>query len=171
MFEQQDWKNYTIAVHGMKSAMRSIGAIQLSELARQLESAGKDGRIEYVLEHHRELMNEYKKLFETLRKNELICPAKEMEKEPEETMLEIYKLPVLSTERLERIIEQMEETMYSLDGERLLELISELEKYQYHGQSMKEVLTPIRRKVEMYDYISAVESIIRWKNGMTGKER
>ena len=171
LFEQQDWKNYTIAVHGMKSAMRSIGAIQLSELARQLESAGKDGRIEYVLEHHRELMNEYKKLFETLRKNELICPAKEMEKEPEETMLEIYKLPVLSTERLERIIEQMEETMYSLDGERLLELISELEKYQYHGQSMKEVLTPIRRKVEMYDYISAVESIIRWKNGMTGKER
>ena len=62
--------------------------------------------------------------------------------------------------------EQMEDIMYSLDGDKLLELITELEKYQYKGEALKEVLVPIRRKVESYDYVSAVESMIRWKNGL-----
>ena len=42
LYRKQDWKNYTIAVHGLKSALRSIGAVEVSEIARLLEKAGKD---------------------------------------------------------------------------------------------------------------------------------
>ena len=170
LFEKEDWKNYTIAVHGMKSAMRSIGAMQLSEKARLLEYAGKENRIGFIRDNHRSLMEEYIALFEQLKKNEIICPKKVQEEVVEETV-ELNKLPILSTDLLERTIEQMEETMYTLDGERLLELITMLEGYQYKGRHMQEVLAPIRRKVEMYDYVSAVESVIRWKSELTGKEK
>ena len=166
LFEKRDWKNYTIAVHGMKSAMRSIGATQLSEQARLLEYAGKEGRIDYILQNHSDLMSEYRRLFEKLKKNELICPNQGEENAEAPTMVDIYAMPVISSDTLDRMIEQMEDIMYSLDGDRLLELITELEKYQYKGQALKEVLVPIRRKIESYDYVSAVESMIRWKNGL-----
>lgn len=168
LFENQDWKNYTITIHGMKSAMRSVGATKLSEQARLLEYAGKEGRIDYILHHHKELMDAYHKLFEKLKKNKIICPNRQeaVTEKTQENLIDT--LPLISGDTLERIIAQMEDIMYTLDGERLLELITELEKYQYKGMALKEVMVPIRRKVEASDYVSAVESIIRWKNGLPG---
>ena len=32
-YAAEDWKNYTIVVHGIKSSMMSIGAVKLSEMA------------------------------------------------------------------------------------------------------------------------------------------
>ena len=69
LFEVQDWKNYTIAVHGIKSAMRSIGAITLSDLAKDLEMAGKNSDINYILEHHGEMMKVYTDFFLWLKNN------------------------------------------------------------------------------------------------------
>ena len=109
-------------------------------------------------------MISYRRLFEKLKKNPIICPKQDAAEAP--TKVEIYAMPVISCETLDRMIEQMEDIMYSLDGDKLLELITELEKYQYKGEALKEVLVPIRRKVESYDYVSAVESMIRWKNGL-----
>ncbi|MBQ3686981.1 MAG: Hpt domain-containing protein, partial [Treponema sp.] len=37
----EDWKNYTILVHSLKSSARLIGAVTLSEAARELEQFGK----------------------------------------------------------------------------------------------------------------------------------
>ena len=41
-YEQKDYERYRIEVHGLKNAMRSIGAVYLSELAAQQEQAVKD---------------------------------------------------------------------------------------------------------------------------------
>ena len=57
----------------------------------------------------------------------------------------------------------MEQAMYSLDGKRLSELVEALGKYQYHGREIKDILPSVQRKIEMSDYISAVETIVRWK--------
>lgn len=69
LYKKQDWKNYTIAVHGLKSAMRSIGAVEISEIARFLEEAGKEQDSTYIAEHHNELMVAYKCLFTKLKVN------------------------------------------------------------------------------------------------------
>ena len=50
LYQKQDWVNYTIAVHGLKSAMHSIGALKISEIAKFLEMAGKNQDIDYILE-------------------------------------------------------------------------------------------------------------------------
>lgn len=40
-YQAKDWKNYTIFVHALKSSSLSMGAETLSDLAKQLEMAGK----------------------------------------------------------------------------------------------------------------------------------
>ncbi|MBO5336088.1 MAG: response regulator [Lachnospiraceae bacterium] len=166
LFLKEDWKNYVIAVHGMKSAMRSIGAIGISEIARKLEVAGREERIDYIREHHQELLEEYKALFERLRRKEWICPQKESETNSDTEC----NLPVLESKNFDQIIERMEDAMYSLDEECLLAILTELENYQYYGVALNTVCTPVRRKVEMSDYVSAVEMVVRFKNGLDGKE-
>lgn len=47
-FEAEDWKNYTIKVHALKSSARIIGAKRLAKMAERLEVAGDAGRIEEI---------------------------------------------------------------------------------------------------------------------------
>ncbi len=167
MFEKQDWHNYTIAVHGIKGAMRSIGAIKISELARQLEMAGKEGRIDFILEHHNELLEKYRKFFARLREKEWLCPnlkADAQSAKGEEN------LQVLERKVFEQKIAEMETAMYDLDGEKILEIMSELQNYHYRGTPLNTLWTSVERKVEMFDYTSAVDVVVRFKNSLDSKE-
>lgn len=165
LFEKEDWKNYTIAVHGMKSAMRSIGAIRISDIAKELEFAGKEGRLDYIRAHHHELLAEYENLFSRLRKLEWLCPHKK-----EEPGAQRNELLVLEVPEFEKLIANMEKAMYELDEEVLLELLAEMENYQYCGVALETICTPARRKVEMCDYVSAVEMVERFKSELENKE-
>lgn len=46
--KDNDYKNYVIAVHGLKSSSASIGAYEFSELAKSHEFAGKESRYDYI---------------------------------------------------------------------------------------------------------------------------
>ncbi|MBO5303297.1 MAG: response regulator [Lachnospiraceae bacterium] len=166
LFEKQDWKNYTITVHGMKSAMRSIGALDISDMALGLEMAGKEGRISYILENHRDLVDAHRKLLKRLREIEELCPKKEVQEVQKSSAL-----PELEDSQFDRFIADMEEAMYSLNGSRLLEIIADLQKYQYHGESLENSLMQIKRKAEMSDYISAVEMTVQLKQSLADKEK
>ena len=73
-FDNEDWNNYTTLIHALKSTSLSIGGEKTSELAKQLELAGKmciseltselekiEGE-KYIKEHHAETMESYDKL-------------------------------------------------------------------------------------------------------------
>ena len=64
--EKEDWDNYRISVHALKSNSMTIGAVGLSEDAKALESAVKEGRYDYIAEHHSEVMVRYEKLVNVL---------------------------------------------------------------------------------------------------------
>jgi len=166
LFAKEDWKNYTITVHGMKSSMRSIGAMEISELAKQLEFAGKEGRIDYIKANHAEMMDKYRRLFSALKKNELLNSGEEREREENPDL----ELTPLEDAVFERMLEEMETAMYQLDSPRLLEIMTDLQNYQYRGKALKNLLTQAKRKVEMSDYMSAVEMVVRLKKGLTDKE-
>ncbi len=55
-FQAEDWKNYTVYVHAMKSTSLSIGGKELSQLAAKLEQAGKNDEIDLILENHERLL-------------------------------------------------------------------------------------------------------------------
>ena len=61
------WKNeaydtYTTLVHSLKSSARTIGAIEVSDLAKNLESAGKNGDIDIVAKQTPLLLKKYRSL-------------------------------------------------------------------------------------------------------------
>ena len=65
-YEEEDWENYQILVHALKSTSLSIGAITLSKEAKALESACKEGNIAYVKEHHSDMMGRYRVLLDNI---------------------------------------------------------------------------------------------------------
>ena len=58
-FDEEDFKNYTIFVHALKSTSKMIGAEELSEAARYLESAGKEQNEGYIKANHKKAMKMY----------------------------------------------------------------------------------------------------------------
>ena len=62
LFAQQDWKNYTIEVHSLKSSSKMIGANALYEMALAQEMAGKESDQEKLLQNHEPLMKKYEKI-------------------------------------------------------------------------------------------------------------
>lgn len=57
-----DWSNYKIVVHALKSTSLTIGAVALSEEAKALEKAAKDGDEGYILSNHQAVMENFKAL-------------------------------------------------------------------------------------------------------------
>lgn len=63
-YEKEDWENYTIVVHSLKSTSRSVGCILLSEKAKELELAGHQNQIDVIKEGHEAMMEVYEKTVE-----------------------------------------------------------------------------------------------------------
>ncbi len=62
-FIAQDWKGYQISIHGAKSGAKSIGAMPLSELAKDMELALKERNdTEYIITNHSFILREIEKL-------------------------------------------------------------------------------------------------------------
>lgn len=73
-YATENWQNYGIEVHGVKSSSRSIGNDELGEIAYALELKAKEGDGEFVKEHNDEFRSLYdafvKELKEALEKIE-----------------------------------------------------------------------------------------------------
>ncbi len=63
-YETEDWENYTIHVHALKSSSRLIGEDELAALAERLEKAGDAGDLDYIRQHHSEFLDWYSSMEE-----------------------------------------------------------------------------------------------------------
>ena len=79
-FDEENWKNYTIQIHALKSTSLSVGGEKTSALAKELELAGKLitaatsteleklQSIKFIKENHAKAMNLYDKLVDDCQK-------------------------------------------------------------------------------------------------------
>ena len=65
--DEKDWDNYRTLVHALKSTSLTIGAVTLSEEAKALEMAARDGDESYILSHHQSVMIHYIDLLDSLK--------------------------------------------------------------------------------------------------------
>ena len=72
--------------------------------------------------------------------------------------------------QVQQLLEELEGAAYELESDRMLEILKELEGFQYNGKALKEAFAPVKRKVEESDCISAAELAMRIKDKVTGKE-
>lgn len=66
LYETENWKDYTVKVHALKSTSMTIGAERLADQAKLIEQAGKKGNIEYIRHSHPILLRMYDEVCETI---------------------------------------------------------------------------------------------------------
>ena len=99
VYEKEDWENYRILVHALKSTSLSIGAVRLSEQAKALEEAAKEKNIEYIRDCHESMMISYRNLLDGLERVMQESAAKDRTAERQqvavepETMVEVENPP------------------------------------------------------------------------------
>lgn len=95
LFDSKDIEMYVIKVHALKSTARLIGAMELSEMAKELEFAGKDGKIDVIeantdtlLDELRILKQKLSSCFESDEKKDLPMISDALLKEAVDVMTE-----------------------------------------------------------------------------------
>ena len=168
LYEKKDWNEYAIYVHALKSSMMSIGAIQLSDMAKKLESAAKAMDVHFIMSFHAPMMQEYKRILEVLES----LLTRDSDKEDECKMNESRETKVrkeLSEEAFDRLAETLEEAVYALDHETMQCVVDELEDSIYCGVCLDAELESIRKKLEMEDYMSALSAVLKMKERLSQK--
>lgn len=59
LFAEQNWPEYRVIVHAIKSTSLTIGAEELSEKAKALELAAAEGNGDFVKANHQEMIDMY----------------------------------------------------------------------------------------------------------------
>ena len=86
-YKEQNWKDYAILVHALKSTSRMIGAEQLSGLAAALEDAANRNDVVTITGSHADLMRQYDAAAGAVRSS---LKEEEGESSPEEDILEFF---------------------------------------------------------------------------------
>lgn len=172
LYEKQDWKNYTIKVHALKSTMRSIGAMPLFEKAKALETAAKSEDVDFILERHKDMIAEHIRVLEELGQCPLIHPdlPDEALQPAAEQETGVSDLPELSEEMFDRLLSELEDAMYALEGERMFAVLSQMQEYQYCQTALEKKLAPVKKKVEMSDYMSAVDAVSKIREELKNRK-
>ncbi|MCR5674729.1 MAG: response regulator [Lachnospiraceae bacterium] len=71
-FAEEDWKNYAIRIHAVKSTSRMIGASGLSEMAMRLENAAKEENGNAIAAEHAKMLSLYGSMADTILR---VCGA------------------------------------------------------------------------------------------------
>ena len=66
-YDAGNWKNYSIYMHALKSTSRTIGAVELAEIAFTLERAGADSETDIIYREHDRTMDLFEKTVDILR--------------------------------------------------------------------------------------------------------
>ncbi len=111
-FEQAgDIQNYTIEVHSLKSSARLLGAMELSELAEQLETHGRNAQLDEIHKFNIELLALYQKTGDAIGQllNKELKPKHETSKLKIKSLLLSLKegLKVLDVDSCDRIMEEL----------------------------------------------------------------
>lgn len=161
----QDWKNYGVRIHAIKSTSLSIGAEKLSIHAKLLEAAVLKGRYEYIEANHGRVMNLYRAVLQ-----ELEAYFAEIGQEEEKVPVENIVLQELTKEQLDARVEQLREKLDVSITTEIEKDMRDLEKYQYEGVAVKQLFSEIFALVEEYEYEKAAELIEEVKQRNESKQ-
>ncbi len=125
-FNAENWQDYTVKVHALKSSSRQIGAMELSEKAAKLEAAGHELDITYIKNNTEDMLNGYMKVKEILSE----YFGEEESSDAGIEVVEIDKEAVIET--LKEIIDKCED----LDIDGAEEASKKLKGYNYNQEQM-----------------------------------
>lgn len=138
LWKTGDFKNLTVKIHALKSTSRVIGAMDLSELAADLESAGKSGNLADRGDDLEQLLNSYTELAGKL--------APLFESHDEES-----KLSPISHEELEQVYDKLLQACSDYDYDAIVGMMDGLSRRSIPEDEKNRVET-IRNASDDLDY-------------------
>lgn len=179
LYENQDWNNYVIKVHGLKSSMLSLGAKQLSDQAKELEYAGKAEKYDLIHNKMGALLAEYDRViamasaYPDIAKQIAVdrqntVNAKQQQKENKSVRKSAKQ--DISKQQFDSYIEQLENYSYELAQDEMLQVLDEICQYQYRGEDLENLLTKVRKQIMESDLFSASENVQKVKEKLEQKE-
>ena len=148
-YDAEDWENYTINVHALKSASKQIGAIELSDMAANLEKAGNDKDIDFIKERTAPALEKY------LSYEPVLAPLFKEEESEEDK-------PEADKEELLALLESIYETADNLDFDALEEITGKISGYSY-PDDQKEYPDRLKEACDDMDFDLATEIADEWK--------
>ncbi len=152
---EESWKNYIIEVHALKSTSLNIGSVNLSELAKKLELAGKAGDYAVIRNENEELMKLYA---DVLEEGEALLAEKGIVLEKEEEKQEISTEPI-TAEKLAEYISLLKNSCNDFDGDETVRLAKEASAYSYNEKPLENWLDKVAGYAADFEYDSALEEL------------
>ncbi len=148
LYQSQDWKNYVIEVHALKSSSLSIGATDLSELAKKLEHAGKAGDYQTITEEHEAFLQQYEKVTREadkyLHENTVTDKGEAAEDNTD--------IPEVDCKQLEAYFADILAAVDNFDGDEIVRIAEEVSQYSYQGRILSEDFHKVRELAEDFEY-------------------
>lgn len=160
-FKQEDLENYGIRVHALKSTSKMVGADSLSENARLAEAAAKNQDMNYIREHHEDLLAEYRQVVQ--------CILDVFDLGENSSGQGIRGEGISEGELLQRFAE-LKERLDTFEADQAEALISEMSGFVYQGVSVGELLSDVRQDVDDFEFASASEKVEALSQKVEGGE-
>lgn len=125
-FDTKDIDNYTIKVHALKSSSKIIGALDIGNLAKELEDAGNANDIETINSKTKVLLSKYKDLIQSIK-----LPGDDLDKDSEGK-------EEISLEKLSEAYNTILEITQMFDYDSLTMVMDSLKEYRIpDGQKIR----------------------------------
>ncbi len=149
--QAEDWKNYTIEVHALKSASRQIGATELSALAADMEKAGNAGDAHLIHQYTGTMLEQY------MHYDHILAPYF-ME---EETASNSGK--PMSPKMRSQFFDDLRRAIDELDMDRMEKVIQDMALYHYEDWQM-ELFKQLKNAAWELDVDSCESILAAWEN-------
>lgn len=162
-FHKEDFDNYRILVHSLKSTAKMVGADSLSEMAKQAEEAAKNQDAGYIKEHHEELLTKYDEIAQHIL--DAFDVDENVSVQPEhESCTEV------STDELIYRLAELKESLDTFEADKAENMISKMGGFVYQGTAVLELLHDVRQDVEDFELGTASEKLEVLISSMKGGE-
>ena len=149
-YEQKErWKEYTVEVHALKSASRQIGALELAQVAEQMEAAGNAGNAALIHKITPGMLEEY-----TFYKG-ILAPYFVKEEEAQSGR-------AAEKGEMSELFDQMKDAMENLDMDAMEEVVKNMSQYSY-SDAQHGIFEKLKNAVEDIDTEKCEEIIAEWK--------
>ncbi len=154
--EAKDYAGYGIEAHALKSVAASIGAMELSEMAKKHEFANYDGRHEFIDANYGDLLSAYQSLLDDigleLRARGVMELSEEVADQEEEP-----KLPITDAELKQAII-NIRNSIEDFDQDSALQKLEWLMNFEV-GPDTVLALKRTRNYLNDFQYDEATENL------------
>ncbi len=148
-FESGNIHPYTVDVHSLKSTSRQIGAMELADIAAELEKAGNEGNIELIKEKTMPMLAMYRAMKDVLRPHM-----------PDEEKKEIV---AASDSDISANLDKLSEALECFDTLAIDDVVEEMSGYEYSSDEHKACFDKLKDAAEISDIDAIGEVVNEWR--------